>query len=172
MYPPHPPTPDYRACVVWKARRQRTGKSCFPQAEAGAGISGLHMADVEVQSPGISPQMDSPMKDINWSSEQESGSIARAVPSRGKNCTLEIRSESTGTPAPALDKHSGQCKPALAPLSSLCSNHSFFFTLPLLCVLSPSPACSVSLLDPRVLENCGLWGNLDQSIREWQQPCC
>lgn len=107
--------------------------------EAGPGLSSP--ADAEVQSPGISPQMDSPMKDRSWSSEQESGSIAPAVPSRGRIHTLETKRQQ-GHGAPALDEHSGQRMPTLAPLPwplspALDVITSFSSPIPLLCFLTP-----------------------------------
>ena len=53
------------------------------------GWSILHVANLEVQSPGISPQMESPIKDRSWTSKHESGSIASAVPLRRKRGILQ-----------------------------------------------------------------------------------
>lgn len=71
----------------------RPEMSSFPLAECGLGPGALgsgqwphpdrsapQVADLEVQSPGISPQMESPRRDRSWISKQESGSIASAEP--------------------------------------------------------------------------------------------
>ena len=83
----------------------RPEMSSFPLAEVGwvpelwGQVSGPnpdrsapHVADLEVQSPGISPQMESPRKDRSWISKQESGSTASAVPLKRKRSVLFKRS--------------------------------------------------------------------------------